>query len=555
MNIFNSLLITKIILLLNFIFVIILIYKDNFVSNIIKKHWKIILIIILINIIFKFTTNINGNFFYGLEYEDAFVFSASSRLITQNCQNDEMQSYQTNCCIWGSISDCYLTGQFSGHQIGYPSIISIFSNLFGYNKYIANIISIFMNIICVFFIFLISFLILDDIKYAIINCFIFNITPINNVFSSTSLSEPTSSSICSILLFTYLLYLHPIRECKNKNLEFYKLFSLFFLFLSSILIKRENIILIICLPISSVLYFSLYNNKILNNKKTLYKILYFIIIIFISFILSFKVFKIMGTLNAETNDIKAQPFSINYIFSILPNFIKGYANFKWYIYLPFFCLIGCFCVLKTKNLCFPFLCLCSFMVLYTSHYRSYYFIYNNFINPEECIRYMINIMPYYTLITGMGIFVFYKWINENIAKEKSKTTLWTIIAITLSIYSLTVCNDLTKSFLTDEYYVRISPVIHTLKNMKKDDFIITEEPLTFQTIASKDTKIIDYTSIGEAIPIKEIDKLIKEDKVIYLYKPNEEDSRFLKQKKYIESKNKENLIENNKLYFKIYRLH
>jgi hypothetical protein len=326
----------------------------------------------------------------------------------------------------------------------------------------------------------------------------------------------------------------------------------------SVLIKRENIVFIFCLPVSFLYY--LYEQKIKSiGLKEISKALSIGFLIVVCIVLIFVVLHVVDTLSDESFDIKSQPFSIKYMFALVPVFIKGYLNLRWYLFFSLFFFLGIISIYKIKKVFFPLICFLSFFVLYNSHYRSYYFVHGGSISPEELIRYMVNIMPYYVLISGAGLFVFLEWIIKNLSQKANliKFLIGTI-GVIIIVCSFILSANLRDYFLEDEFHSRINPVVITLKHLDNNDFIISKEFLVFQVIGSKNVKVIDFEAIGRKIPTYEIDKLIKSDRVIYLCKSrninSDERERYSKQYEYLESKRKE-LIDNDNIgLYKIYKL-
>jgi len=100
------------------------------VKNDFKKYWKIILVLILINLVLKFPYS--SNFFDGLEYEDSYIYKASARAIYEGQYAfSKINPYYPTSCIYGSIKDCRMSAIFVTNFLGYPYLINLGYRLFG----------------------------------------------------------------------------------------------------------------------------------------------------------------------------------------------------------------------------------------------------------------------------------------------------------------------------------------------------------------------------------------------------------------------------------------
>jgi hypothetical protein len=156
----NPLLITNLFFISSTILTVFSLYNNKHINNLLKDSRRWILILVLLNFIFK--CPLNFKFFHGFEYEDAFIYKAAARYIIENKDylNGITNSYLTKSCIFGSLNNCDFSVTYSGHVIGYPCIISIFYFVLGYQYNIANILSLLFSTLSVLTVFIISKLII-----------------------------------------------------------------------------------------------------------------------------------------------------------------------------------------------------------------------------------------------------------------------------------------------------------------------------------------------------------------------------------------------------------
>jgi len=532
---------------------------NQHVRKLLKQHWKLIIFLLLINFIFK--CPINFEFFDGIEYEDSYIFKASARALFENKYYiDHNNPFLPTACIFGSIRNCKISATYNGFYLGYPYIINLGYNFFGYNPNIANVISLVFSSFSIVLIFLISLIIINNVFYAISCSFIYITIPIFNVYSSTSLSEPLTNAYILLVLLIYIIFIY---YPKNLGKTFFycdilTILALISTMVFSILIKRVNLSLLFFLPLISLIHLYL-NRQNVEAKKTLWRIIFILPLIIIVMLFCFTSLNIMGTLHPEKNDIGKEPFSLSYFSNLAPIFMKSFLNIKWYLFYSIFLLLGLFTFMRTRLGIFPAIIFLFYFVLYTTHYRSYYFIKGAPVSEGDSIRYMMSIIGMYSLIAGIGIYYSIKYFEKaaNKVRDKniSKIFFAGIILIVLIIsFIFTIKNRFDST--EDEYFVRIQPVIKTLDYVNnKETIIVTSEPLIFQIIGDSNMEIIDFCSISILIPIKMIDEIFKTHKVIYL-QTIEQDSinieRYALQFKYIDSKKKRILYDGKN--FKIYEL-
>lgn len=548
------------------IFSFISLVSNKNVIQIVTTNWKRIAIIFAVSFLFRYP--LNTSFFHGLEYEDAYVYKASARFL--NYKKDfDVDPFLTTSCATGSFNNCKSSITYSGHVIGYPYIVSLVYLIAGYHPNIANYLSLGFSVFTVVLLFLVAQLISNNKTLSTISCIVFISVPVFNLFSSTSLSEPTSNLYITLALLLYLALVHYPSEARYYN-KFNKHLSwtaILFTFLFMVLIKRENLSLAISLPLATLLYLFLNRNNMDNRTKASIRanLLTYLPIIIAVLAFAFYVINFNKTLSVEENDISSKSFSIKYFLDLMPLFMKSFFYFKLYFLFSIFLIIGFFYMIRTSLVIFPIIIFSSYFLLYTSHYRSYFYVKGGIINEFETLRYMTNIMSIYSLIVGMGLFTIYIIFKERIPKIKSlyQFKLFKyIFTFALLITCLFLTQRLRSAFVQDEYLTRIQPVIETIDQFQKVEnlIIITGESLLFQIYGSENLNIIDYASISSDILETDLDKLIEENYVIYLRKDKEESllwkERWKKQFDYLNSKRKVLSYDGEKEngIFKIYRI-
>ncbi|MGA9787997.1 MAG: hypothetical protein WBQ40_15520 [Candidatus Sulfotelmatobacter sp.] len=121
-----------------------------------KENWKSLALIILLA--FMWRLPFDGHFFYGLEYEDSYIYPVAARYLASNIPHAEpiASPYLTTVCAVGNWNSCRNPEISSGHFIGYPFIIAVVAKVLGYTPTTASAISVAASLIAVVSVFLVG---------------------------------------------------------------------------------------------------------------------------------------------------------------------------------------------------------------------------------------------------------------------------------------------------------------------------------------------------------------------------------------------------------------
>ena len=463
-------------------------------TRVLKSKNRLMLSIIVclaLTVLFKFDFGIT---FFGLEYEDAYSFSAFARQINHKIYPS---SFRIDCISIGSLNNPQEVVTYGGHFISYSTFISIFTQLFGFSPQIVSCIN---SLISFIILLILSSITSSKYKYWwILIPVIYCIAPIINVFNNAFLAESYSSLLCLSFLWAYNFY----HEDKSSRFRIFCLIAFFM----AILCKRENFILLI-VPI-------LYNLKSFNkrNLKTLFieTITYVVCsVVFILFI-----HNIFMTEIEEANDISNSTFSFDYFKALAPIFIKSlitlnYFSVSFFVWLFF---IG-FIFLKKRTYTKPqivyiglFIC---YFLLYTFHYRGYYFtLGKESVSEFETFRYLNN---FYFLIP-----VFFATIDFSHFLKKAYLKLCMIGLVFITILSFTNTISLRKHLSEVEYESRIgdNAIIENIiinSNNYPNTILITSTELVNLNTCPPDFNICSILSINNLnLNLKNMDYYIYED--------------------------------------------
>ncbi|KQC08083.1 MAG: hypothetical protein APR62_05480, partial [Smithella sp. SDB] len=491
------------------LFSIFILFRNN-VHTLLEAHYKSLFLIIIISIVSKLPFDFN--FFYGLEYEDAYIFTEYSRFLLYN-DFFSFDLFQAKGCLVGSIKYCEHVGTYNGHFLGLSSLGYFFNKLFGYSPQVICFINFFASLFSACIIYFFSYHISKDKITSIICSLIYALSPAMSLFHTSGLSETLSSTS---IIFTVFLFVLIIENQQRLELSYEAILWLLLLLSISfcLLQKRENLI-ILFLPLISFLKMLI--EKKINSYK-IFRITIFMIfglIILVIFNYGINVFDIESQ---ESQAIAATTFSLKYFISLFPVFIKSFLTFKWFFVFSIFAFVGL--ILRTIKIkqnplyIYPILLFVAYLLAYTLHYRSYYFVKYGHINEFDSLRYITNFFPFYCLISGYAIVNIFKTLNKILKLPKYCLPILSIFLIGYLIYENII---LKKDYFLIEQKNGIAAVNETIRLVNPiNSIIITNRPLIFQVLGKETLQTINLSSIGRSLSIYDIkNKLDKSHKIYF----------------------------------------
>lgn len=443
--------------------------------------------------------------FWGLEYEDAFIFNDTARQINHNY--NYYSNYLTESCIDGSYEQCNQFATFGGHFLTFPLILSNLNLLIDYHPH--NI--FYLNFICSLVLLIVVFIWNRQHRnqhYFSLTAFLLLmlITPFITIFQTSGLVETFSS----LLVVLFVLYFFKLNE-NDFSISNYSFLVALCALIGSVITKRENLILL--LPLFVVPIYNLWYKK----KVFSYGYLIFLFCSFLS--VSFFV-HLIDLFSIETNeggDIGTSTFSISFLFQNLGENLLSLMNYRyWGLTGVLFILSIIFFAIKKDHTLLGLFCLIMslfYMILYSTHYRSYYQVHYNISDPFETLRYSVNYFPLVCLfISSVNL-------KNLISKQRMLTTPILVVGIVVVLMLIINVVKTRIGFSRDEYFSRIEPVEKTLEVVKQNDIIISDIPIVFHCYISDKQTVVDFYSLSKA----KFDSLIWNNREgnIYLIRPME----------------------------------
>lgn len=444
--------------------------------------------------------------FWGLEYEDSFIYNDTGRFLSFKYDYDSMP-FLCQSCLDGNYIYCNQYGSYGGHFLTLPILLNFINLIFGYNY--SNIFIFNFT----FSIFTILFAITNWNKFTSLfslNLFliILLVTPFYSLFNTSGLSETVSG----FFVFCFLLSIYKTDESgyKIKSLNYW--LTIAFLFLA-VLTKRENIILLSLVYLIPLIRY-LFKQKLFCKS--------YLILTAISSLIIAGLVVIINPFNIESNesvDIGKNTFEFNYLVTNLQQFLYAIANFKiWGLTGFFFIFSITFVIYKRKISKLGLMCFMltfSFLILYSSHYRSYYQVVYNLANPFETLRYSVNYFPI------LALFISTLDLKLNVKNFRNiflrNFIMFSIILVILFLVLNVIYTRI--NYSREEIITRIEPVKKLLSIVSVNDVIITDIPIIFHCYANEKQDVVDMYSLTD----KRFQEIIntKQSDFIYYLRPND----------------------------------
>ena len=437
-----------------------------------NRYWDRAILSFLLVLLFK---NDWGIHFYGLEYEDAYVFNFIARQFAHNIFS---HSFLTDGILAGSIENPIIMGTYGGHFITYSTFVSYIYRFLGFAPQYICYANVFIEFLSLIILSIIP-LKINQTKFWFLLPTIYCIAPIMNVFSTTGFSETFSSFICLSFLLSVFLY--------NKNKTWFNCFFSAFCLLMAFLCKRENSCLLI------VPYLYVFFNYLINKKREK-RDYCFVLVSTMTFVIYLTCIQnIFNIEQIEANDIAASTFSLGHFIQLFPIFVKALFSINYFSISVYILIISIFFIWKDLDIwSLIFIVLFGvYLFLYSFHYRGYFFVKYDDVSVFDTFRYINNFYYLLPLIVSPVLCKLQLIFNK-------KMILFLPCIVILSFSLITTIN-LRKKFSNIETENRFHTANAVYEYLKTENnaVLITENILLYQMISKNDFIACDINLIDE----------------------------------------------------------
>jgi len=475
---------------------------DPWLYTTLKSHWKLVLILLVLVVSWRLP--IGGTFFHGLEYEDSYVYTVAGRQIFEHVgPNSPDFPYSIHVCAIGSLKACQSWESFPEHFIGYPYVISLFSSVVGYRPDVGSLVNLLAACLVEILIFCIALFATDNLAIASSAALVFAITPVFAVYGLETSAEPASNVCITLVMWFYLRLIIALGSTEGRWNKGVLWCAYTTVLLFSLLVKRENILLAIVLPLLLPFIASRRTVRRLPQYKLILAMLFSAAL---ALILGSQMRLAQTTLN-EAALLKIFPLTAERLAIFFFGFARSFFVNRWYGGAVAAVVLGIIVVCRrTGLLLLPLVLFVTYFLLYALHIRSYYEMRSGFVEPGAALRFSMNLMSSWALLAGFGIgAAVMRWKGTQAFRTHKRLSVIVEATILLALLgiSFAMTNELRAYAVEDEARVRIFPAHTALDYASSDgqqsDYVVTLEPLVSQMFGPKTTRIIDLVAVDEDV--------------------------------------------------------
>jgi hypothetical protein len=210
--------------------------------------------------------------------------------------------------------------------------------------------------------------------------------------------------------------------------------------------------------------------------------------------------RLVTVVRKETVEYATFPFSVAVLRTMLPLFLRSYVSLSWYLGGSILVAAGLIAAVRTRRggiyAMFVFI---AYLLLYSSHVRSYYQLESGSVNQFDTLRYSMNLAGVWSILAGLG-FAYCASILEKRSfgawfQRWSGRTVWVLVgAYALSSWMLT--SRWKEDMVSTELAVRIEPTESALEIVDdlgtQNTFVITLEPLLVHMLCRQPVNVIGF---------------------------------------------------------------
>lgn len=477
---------------------------DRHLHSLLNAHWKPICFCLALVLLWRIP--IEGEFFHGTEYEDSYVYTVAGRQIAEHFRIEPGRPtlpYSINVCGVGSLGSCKQSYNYPEHLIGYPYILSVFFNTFGYRPSVGSIVNVACACLVDVLIFVLCLVIADDVVAALSAALIFAITPVFAVWGLETSAEPISNGCIILVLWFCLRYVFVgsgNRSRVNAFVTWCAFTSMLFL---SLTVKRENILLSIVLPVM-VLFLQVTSkgSVCVPARRSWWMPLGAALALMFS-----PQLRLFQTQSSQIALLKIFPLTAAELISYLPVFLGSFFVIQWYGGAVVLVVIGAIVALRRKALAlFPLSLFVGYVLLYAYHIRTYYEMRSGSTDSRAALRFSMSLMGLWSILAGLGTAWVLEWVRRTRAwKNHGVLGKWIAVSIVVVIGAVSYLGTqyFREDVVADEFRMRIEPSLAAVRiaaqDRTKETYILTLEPLIPQMYAESNVDVISFPEMNDTV--------------------------------------------------------
>jgi hypothetical protein len=278
--------------------------------------------------------------------------------------------------------------------------------------------------------------------------------------------------------------------------------ALTFTAILAMVVKRENLLIVPVVLLAKVM-FRTDGDSIDVPKRRLQYVAALVTILFCA-VFALNQLRLVEVIHREKLEYSQFPFNFHVWLTMIPMFLRGYFSWSWYFGGAFLVPLGAFWSIKSRKSGVPVVALfAAYLLLYTSHVRSYYQVHGGGVTELDTLRYSMNLAGLWAVMTGLGLSSLILWFSQlglGISGTRwLRRTLWICVA-SYTLCTWVATDRLKEDMVANETTARVRPAEAALqaieRNGNPDTFLISVEPLLIHMLASEPVNVIDFKDLN-----------------------------------------------------------
>jgi len=422
--------------------------------------------------------------FFGLEYEDAYVYSVAARQFTLP-HGAESDFAELAVCSVGSLQYCTWSETFPGHLPGFPALLVAAELLIGYDPFLAPTVGALASSFAALALWWAALAVYRSFAAAALAASLFATTPVFALFGGSATSESVSSLPIAVAL--------AATAVARQSAQFKPWLAWHGLALCAVVVaatvRRENAILIGLVPLVLLIRPRIVLTAFARSGAGL---------AWVSAAL-FAAWPVVVSLQSEVGEFGEFSFGLSRLLETSTEVLGALIEPRWFGLTAIAGAVGAAVAVSSlreeqapwdrKLLLVALTAALGMAAMYASHVRSTYQLMGVSVDQFDFLRYLSNIGVFLCLQVPAA--VWFMWRGQSVGPIRSRASLaFALMWVGVSAGAAWI---LRIEMVAVEQRVRIEPAIAAIAASADlgDRYpILTFEPLVVQIFAGPATKVI-----------------------------------------------------------------
>jgi hypothetical protein len=429
--------------------------------------------------------------FYGLEYEDAYVYAAAAKHLAATGPTVEFGGLTV--CAVGTGTTCAESEFYPGHLPGFPALLYAVESILGSGPWVPPLVSAVVSSIAAIAVWWAAFAIYQSTTAAAVAMALFATTPAFALYGGSATSEGVSSLPTAVSIATAAMVR---RSHTAREWWIWHALSVAAVMLA-VAIRRENAVLLGILPAAILLVPPTPVRQSFARSA--------MVVVWLGVAVG-AVTLIFPSIVSEVGEYGQFSFGLHRLFNTVPMILRALCAPEWFgLIMPLALVAMCSVLLTcwrrsdaphdTTLLLLIASVALVMLTLYGSHVRSTYQLMGVALQPYDFLRYLSNIGVALCLLAPAGSGL----LDRLIIALPRPLTLAVVCGYV--ILGSVASWSLRTSMLADERFVRTDPAIGAIAaavTRGNREPVVTLEPLVAQLHAAPETLIIGLPALTSA---------------------------------------------------------